>query len=232
MIMGAIMTETTLLRLMTLLSPSFPIGAFSYSHGLEYAVEAQMVVDAMTLEAWLEDILLHGSGRADGVLFVASWQARRTNNDKAWQNVVELGHAFAPSAELAMETRNQGAAFLKAVRGTWPTKNLQQLDNINHGKIVYPVAVGAVCAAHDISLSAGLTAYLHGFTTNIISAGVRLIPLGQNAGLRVIANMESHIHHQVGTLLRTTLDDLCSSTPLADICSMRHETLATRIFRS
>lgn len=226
------MPESALIRLMTWLSPSFPVGAFSYSHGLEYAVEAEMVFNVVTLESWLEDILLHGSGRADAILFAASWRACKSSNDKAWQNVVELGHAFAPSAELAMETRNQGAAFLKAVRETWPTENLQRLENAGHRKIVYPIAVGAVCAIHDIALAKGLTAYLHGFITNIVSAGVRLIPLGQSEGLRVIANLEARILGHAVAMTDTTLDDLASSTPLADICSMRHETQATRIFRS
>ncbi len=229
---GARMTDAALLRLMTWLSPSFPVGAFSYSHGLEYAVEAGMVADADALAAWLEDILVHGTGRADGVLFAASWRACKAGDDGAWRDVAGMGAAFAPSAELAMETRNQGAAFLKAVRDTWPTETMRRLENTVDRPIVYPVAVGAACAAHNIALRCGLAAYLHGVMANIVSAGLRLIPLGQTEGLRVMKGLETRILAQAEAMAGTSLEDLASSTPLADICSMRHETQTTRLFRS
>jgi len=229
---GMRMADTALLRLMTWLSPSFPVGAFSYSHGLEYAVEAGMVTGAKTLTAWLEDILVHGTGRADGILFAASWRACKADDDAAWRDVVEQGYAFAPSAELAMETRNQGAAFLKAVREIWPTEKLRHLENAVDRPIVYPVAVGGVCAVYDMALSKGLAAYLHGFIATLISAGVRLIPLGQTEALHVTAHLETRILGHAEAMTGTVLDELASSTPCADICSMHHETQTTRLFRS
>ncbi len=229
---GIVMSETALLRLMTWLSPSFPIGGFSYSHGLEYAVEQGAVQDAASLKDWLEDILTHGTGRTDGILFAASWRAAAAGDDDALKEIAELGFAFVPSTELALETRAQGAAFTRALLAIWAAPTLARLNGAVQGRLTYPLAVGTACADQGIDLVTGLSAYLHSFIANGVSAGVRLIPLGQTDGLGVIAALEKPIRAQAEAAAASDLEDLASATPFADICSMRHETQYTRLFRS
>ena len=160
---------------MTWLSPAFPVGAFGYSHGLETAIREGWIDDAATLTAWIAGLVEHGSGWTDAVLFCAAWRADAAQLSE----IAELAAALAPSLERSRETLGQGAAFLTAVRA-WNPPPLA-------GEIAYPVAVGALAGAHDIPEDAVAAGYLETFTANLISAAVRLVPLGQTAGLRVLA---------------------------------------------
>lgn len=216
------MCHTTLLRLLAWLSPAFPTGGYAYSHGLEWAVEARDVTDETTLHAWLNDLLMHGAGRTDCILLR---HAHRTAADPcALAEIAELAAATAPSRERQAEALDQGHAFIAAA-SAWLTKPLPE-------RTTYAVAVGACTGFARIDEDAATVAYLHAFTSNLISAAVRLIPLGQSAGLRVLASMESTIV-QVATDTRgATLDDIGSCVFRADLAAMRHETQYTRLFRS
>jgi urease accessory protein len=216
---------------MTWLSPAFPVGSFSYSHGLEWAVEAGTVTDAATLGDWIEAILAHGAGRTDAIFLAGAWRAVSTEDLPALNEVVELAAAFAPSAERRLETLAQGTAFLAAVRAVWPHPRLDWLGP-EHGKFAYPVAVGACAAAHGLPLPESAQAFTQAFGANLVSAGVRLIPLGQTDGLRVIARLEPIIPRIAAGALAANLDDVGGIAVMADIASMRHETQYTRLFRS
>ncbi len=226
------MTETPLIHLLTWLSPSFPVGAFGYSHGLEQAVEVGAVRDGAGLGAWLSDVVRHGAGWSDGVLLAAAWRAGKAGDRAGLAEVAELGLAFASSAELARETRAQGSAFLKAVRHGWPAPALDVLATLHDGTAAYPVAVGVAAAAHGVPLRAALAAHIHAFAANLVSAGVRLIPLGQSDGLRVLAGLETDILETARRAEPSRLDQLANATALVDIASMQHETQYTRLFRS
>jgi urease accessory protein len=217
---------------MAWLSPSFPVGAFSYSSGIEWAVETGDIRDAATLADWLSLMMSEGAGFCDAVLFVHAHRAVRDEDPAAFRSVAELAAAFSPSKERHLETTGQGRAFVTAVRGAWPCDALDMLDRAWDGPIAYPVAVGTACAGHGIAADQALPAFLHAVAANWISAGVRLIPLGQTDGQRVLAAMEGVIAATAARALISTLDDIGGAALRADLASMRHETQYTRLFRS
>jgi len=218
-------------RLMIWLSPAYPVGAYSYSHGLEWAVEAGQVKDAPSLGSWIEDLLVHGAGRSDIIFLAASWRALTAGDATALTSIIELAAAFVPSAERRLETLAQGMAFLAATQAAWPEPRIEALG-VDGGEVAYPVAVGACAAVHGLPLAETAQAFVQAFAANIVSAGVRLIPLGQSDGLRVLARLESLIPHVATAGLAATLDDIGSAAVTADIASMRHEGQYTRLFRS
>jgi urease accessory protein len=232
--MRIIMTtdDAALYRLMTWLSPGYPLGAFSYSHGLEYAVEAGLVRDRGSLRDWVATAVIAGAGKCDGALLAAAWRAATAEDCAALDEIVVLGFAWRGTTETALESRAQGAAFLSTTRNAWPHRLLDELTLRHRGEAAIPVAVGVAAAAHAVPLAAALTAYLHAFAGNLVSAGLRLIPLGQTDGQRAIAALEATIAAAVNSVLTTPLDEIGTAAPLIEWCSMRHETQYTRLFRS
>lgn len=229
---AAALDPSQLYRLLAWLSPSFPVGAFSYSSGLEWAVEAGDVTDATTLQRWLHMVILQGNGFCDGILFVQSHRAVASDDTELLHSVAELAAAFTPSKERQLETTAQGQAFLQTARAAWSCEALEQFADNWKGAVTYPVAVAVAAAGHGIPLESALHAYLHAVAANLISAGVRLIPLGQTDGQRVLAALQATIQDTCGHALSATLDDLGSAAFRADLASMRHESQYTRLFRS
>ena len=221
--------HAALLRLMVWLSPSFPVGAFSYSHGLEYLVERGAVADEASLGAWVRDVLRRGGGRSDGILFAHAWRARDVS---ALTEIAALAAALSPSAERHLETTAQGNAFCLMVRQGWAVPTLDALQAEWDGPVAYPVAVAVAAADHGIALDAALLAYLHAFCANLISAGIRLIPLGQSAGQRVTASLEGALAEIAAEAESADLAEIGSALLLTDLASMHHETQYTRLFRS
>jgi urease accessory protein len=235
--MGTIMADeahnsAALYRLMAWLSPSYPVGAFSYSSGIEWAVEAGDIRNADSLRRWLAVVIGEGSGFCDAVFFAYAHRSLANADDKALRTVAELAAAFAPSKERHLETTAQGAAFIEATRAAWPTPVLDRLAMAWAGPVAYPVAVGVAAAGHGIPLEPALHAFLHAVTANLISAGVRLIPLGQSDGQRALAALEPTVEATALKAMTTSLDDVGSAALRADLASMLHETQYTRLFRS
>jgi urease accessory protein len=221
-----------LYRLMTWLSPSFPVGAFSYSSGIEWAVETGDVGDAASLGDWLAALLTDGSGFCDGVFLAHAYRAAASRDEAAMRQIAELGAAFVPSRERQLETSAQGRAFAEIARAAWNCDGLDQMIACCGGGIVYPVAVGIVSAGHAIPLAPAMHAFLHALAANWISAGARLIPLGQTDSQRVLALLEPVVAATAKRALKAALDDLGTATFRADLAGMRHETQYTRLFRS
>jgi urease accessory protein len=221
-----------LYRLMTWLSPSFPVGAFSYSSGIEWAVEAGDIADAASLCDWLGTMLTDGSGFCDGVFLAQTYRAVTLHDGVRLQEIAELAAAFAPSRERQLETSAQGRAFIDIARAAWSCDGLESAIACCDGAIVYPVAVGLVSAGHAIPLAPTMHAFLHAVVSNWISAGARLIPLGQTDSQRVLALLEPIVVATARRALDASLDDLGSATFRADLASLRHETQYTRLFRS
>jgi urease accessory protein len=221
-----------LYRLMTWLSPAFPVGAFSYSSGIEWAVEAGDIGDAASLSDWLAAMLADGSGFCDGIFLCHAHRAVEAVEDEALRDVAELAAAFVPSRERQLETSTQGRAFIEIARAAWPCDGLDHAIACCDGPIVYPVAVGLVSAAHAIPLAPTLHGFLHALVSNWISAGGRLIPLGQTDCQRLLAALEPVVMATAERALVASLDDLGSATFRADLASLRHETQYTRLFRS
>jgi len=232
---GAVMAETdhaALYRLLTWLSPSFPVGGFSYSSGIEWAVEAGDIKDAASLQDWLAAMLTDGSGFCDGVFLAQAHRTVASGDYGALRDIAELAAAFVPSRERQLETSAQGRAFIEIARSAWNCDGLDQAVVACDGAIVYPIAVAIASAVHAIPLAPSLHAFLHALVSNWISAGARLIPLGQTDSQRVLAALEPAVAATATRALAATLDDLGSATFRADLASMRHETQYTRLFRS
>ena len=225
-------TSAALYRLMAWLSPSYPVGAFSYSSGIEWAVEAGDIKDAETLRRWLAVVVGEGGAFCDAVFFVHAHRSLADTHNDALRAVGELAAAFAPSKERHLETTAQGAAFIAATKAAWPCDALDRLAAAWAGPVAYPVAVGVTAAGHGIALEAALHAYLHAVTANLISAGVRLIPLGQSDGQRVLAALEPVVEAAATRALTTPLGEVGSAAFRADLASLLHETQYTRLFRS
>jgi urease accessory protein len=221
-----------LYRLMTWLSPSFPVGAFSYSSGIEWAVEAGDIGDAASLRDWLASMLADGPGFCDGVFLAHAHRAVSSRDDAGLRDIAELAAAFVPSRERQLETSAQGRAFIDIARAAWNCDGLDQMVSHCDGTIAYPIAVGLVSAAHAIPLAPTMHAFFHALMSNWISAGARLVPLGQTDSQRVLALLEPTVVSTANRALKASLDDLGSATFRADLASMRHETQYTRLFRS
>jgi urease accessory protein len=221
-----------LYRLMTWLSPSFPVGAFSYSSGIEWVVEAGDITDAASLRGWLASMLCDGSGFCDAVFLAQAHRAATGRDHAALRGIAELGAAFVPSRERQLETTTQGRAFIEIARAAWTCDGLDELVAACDGAIVYPIAVGLVSAAHGLPVVPAMHAFLHAVVSNWISAGARLVPLGQTDSQRILAALEADVAATARNALTASLDDLGSATFRADLASLRHETQYTRLFRS
>lgn len=218
------MTDAALLRLLAWMSPAFPTGGFAWSHGVEWAVEAGDVSDEHSLKQWLDDLIRYGSGRTDAILLRHAHAC--CGDAPALAELAAFARAAQPARERLAETVGQGNAFVLAV-APWGAANVSAIDDLP-----YPVAVGAIAGAHGIDADAACAGFLQAGTANIISAAVRLVPLGQSAGLRVLAALEAALLEVAAYTRGATLDDVGGACFLADLASMRHETQYTRLFRS
>ena len=213
-----------LIRLLTWLSPGFPTGGFAFSHGLEWSIEAGDVLDETTLGDWIADVLRNGAGRSDTILLRHAYTA----DPGGLPELCVLGVALGFGRERRSETCAQGAAFIRA-GSVWGGPRIGVLFDKD---VPYPIAVGALAADHRVGVDFAAAAYLQAFAAGLVSAAVRLIPLGQTAGLRVRAMLEPLIIELVEHTRRDGLDDLGGAGFRSDIAALRHETQPTRLFRT
>ncbi len=215
---------------MSWLSPAYPVGSYTYSHGLENALEQGLISDAGDARKWISDILSLGSGVPDLVFVSEAYDA--VGSPDRLRDVAELAIAFQPTAEISLESRAQGEAFLKVTTAAWHCDALDTLQKVWPGPYAYPVVVGVAAFGHGVEKTATLVAYAHAFVANLVSAAVRLIPLGQTEGQRITARLAADVRAVAQRALTTPLESVSSTTPVADITSMQHETQYTRLFRS
>jgi urease accessory protein len=213
-------TDPKLLTLMQWLSPAYPLGSFAYSHGLEAAISKGWIGDAAGLQNWLEDVLLHGTGRNDAILLHTAHSAR---NEARLHYVDAVARASAASAERLLESERQGAAFARTTAAVW---------RLDVPELSFPVAVG--WAAKQAQLDPEVTAMLfaQGFASNLVSAAQRLMPLGQTEGQRLLSVLAPACRQIAMQAREASLDDLYSTAFLSDVATLSHETLEPRIFQS
>lgn len=217
-----------LYKLHAWLSPGYPVGAYTYSQGLEWAVSEGIVSDGPTARAWIGDCLVHGAGRTDAILLAHAWRAEAEPDGEsdgdvaALDDLAELAVALAPSAERLVETDAQGAAFAQVTESAWG----------GTGPAPYPVAVGRAASQHGIALADTLAIFLQAYVANLISACVRLVPLGQSEGQAILADLMDDVLAVAREAESATLDDIGGFGFGADIASMRHETQDVRLFRT
>jgi urease accessory protein len=220
------------LPLLIWLSPGFPVGAFAYSHGLEWAVEAGDIVDARSLEAWLVDLMEFGAPRSDAFLFSFAFRSAMAADWPALGEANALAVALTPSAERRLETTAQGRGFVAAARAAWDCEPLRRLDHAPERPIAYPIAVAAAASGHGLPLAASLEAFVLAQAANLVSAALRLGAIGQTDGQRILAALLPSILSLALEAHGASLDDLGGAAFRSDIATMRHETQYSRLFRS
>lgn len=231
---GRRMRTEGLPRLLAWLSPSFPVGAFAYSHALEAAIEEGYVRERDSLRAWISDVLAHGSARTDAIFFRHAHAAVMAGDESAFVEVAELAAAMRGTAELSLEATQQGESFLAAIGDAWPVDIAPWRARLALAGIrpSYPVAVACAAASAAIPVDDALCAFLHAFAANLVSAAVRAIPLGQTDGQRTLAALEPDVDAAVAASAGCALDAAGSAALAVDALSFRHEIQYTRIFRS
>lgn len=215
------------------LSPSFPVGAYAYSHGLEKAAENGWITNAEQLQVWLADLVELGSLGNDMMLLAHAWRAMRSGAIDDIRSLAELGCALQPSAERHLETTQQGASFLTTIRASWPTPRLIALaEATSSDPVPYPVAVGVAAGAHDVPLRDTLPAFGMAFIGGLVSAAIRLGIVGQTDAQRLLAALTPSIVELARRTETATRDDIGSCVWRSDLASLQHETQYTRLFRS
>jgi urease accessory protein len=232
MAMTIITEGAALYRLLAWLSPAYPVGAYTYSHGLETAVEDGAVRDRAALVGYVSTVLLAGAGRVDGALLVAAWRGAVAGDDAALDEVASLAAAWRGSAELALESMAQGTAFTSVTHSAWPEARFAAFAARHPRRLAHPVAFGAAAGFQGLPLRPALCGWLAGFAANLVSAGVRLVPLGQTDGQIATAALHPIVERAADAALAADLDTMGTAAPVLDLFSMRHETQYTRLFRS
>ena len=210
-------TDLKFMTVIQWMSPAFPIGAFAYSHGLEWAIDKDHVSNGEKLQKWITDLLEYGSLRTDAIfisLILRGHDVRKMN---------ELSMALCPAGERLLETKLQGSAFAKVIEDVW-----QQ----DIGELSLPIAVALAAKNQSIEQDLILPAYLHAFCSNLISAAIRLIPIGQTEGQRIMLELYTTISDLVQTASKSEIDDLNSACFFSDVSAMEHEYLQPRIFKT
>jgi urease accessory protein len=218
-----------LYRLLAWLSPSFPIGAFSYSHGLEAAVAAGAVGNRASLEGWIAAIVTEGSGRIDVDILCQAHRSAAVADLQALDAANRRGLAFRATAELGLEAAQQGSAFLDTCRAAWPD---EFIAGWSADAVCHSAAFGVVAARAGIALDDALLGYLHAFAANLVSAGLRLGIIGQTDGQRILAALEPVVGGAASAALTRDAADFGAATFAVDLASLAHETQYSRLFRS
>jgi urease accessory protein len=220
-----------LYRLLAWLSPGFPIGAYSYSHGIEAAAESGTVGDHASLQAWIGAVVGQGSGRIDADLLCGAHRAAAAGDVAGLAAVNRRALAYRATAELALESAAQGEAFIAACRAAWPTPLFDRWPAAGE-RVSYPVVFGAVAARAGVPLAEALLGYLEALVANLVSAGLRLGIIGQNDGQRILAALEPAVIAAGAAAIDRGPDEFGAASFAVDLASMAHEVQYTRLFRS
>lgn len=215
-----------LTRLLSWLSPAFPTGGFAYSHGLEWAIECGDVTSVVTLVEWIDSLLTYGSLHTDMILLRAAWRAETLDE---MYSVAQEGCALSSSRERFEETVKQGEAFLRAVK-VWDC--LPPSVTTLAVRWPLPVMYGVTLKAAGFDEDVAALGCAHVAVSALVSAAVRLIPLGQTDGLRALSALEGRMAATVTTTQSLTLEDAGGLCFRSDLAAMHHETQETRLFRT
>lgn len=223
-----------LLRLQTFLNASFPIGAFSCSHGMESAIQDGSLHDAASCQEWIDTIITSGSGWNDAVLLSHAYRLVSTSSASTdlarLRQANELALALQACQERWYETTTLGSSFLAAAQA-WPESALVDWHNLGD-ELALPVVIGILGALHNLPGHLLIASALQSSASNLVWIATRLVPLGQSQSLSIIASLESSCACVADKALQCTLDDLGSCALLADMAAMQHETLHSRVCRT
>jgi urease accessory protein len=224
------MDATALLTLLQLTSPALPVGAYSYSEGLETLVDQGLIKSAADLQTWLTESLATGSIGIEAAILIRAHRAW-TKGDQ--QQVIYWNHwlsATRETAELQQQNWQMGRSLLKLLQDLYPQSDWSgwsMAENWNMA-IVFALAAGLA----EIDEHTAVLGYLHSWASNLVSAGVKLIPLGQTAGQKLMLQLAEPINMSADRSLTLPDDQLFSCSWGLAIASMTHETQYSRLFRS
>lgn len=197
------------------LSPACPIGAFSYSQGLEAAIEDELVRDIESLKLWLCCSLQYGSIKNDSIFIVSAYNAKSASE---LSYLSDLSLAFCVSSSREKEITNMGRAF-------------SQLNDFDQD-LSYPVALGRACKEFQVCMEDVIKLFLHTSVQNQIAAAQRLMSIGQTDAFRLLIDFFGFIDEMADEVYGCDVNNLTSTAFISDIESMRHEQLSTRLFAS
>ena len=219
----------TLIHLLRLASPALPVGAYSYSQGLEAAIESGEVRDAPSARRWIADALSLSVAGMEAPVFlrlVAAWEAGDGSAAARWNDEFV---ASREAAELRAETLQMGYSLRKLLLEMDPqgAELLEAIDDLS-----FPAAFAFAASRHGIDPREALAAYLFSWVENQALAALKAIPLGQTDGQRLVAEVSATIPAIVERAASMADDELCNFAPGIALASSRHETQYSRIFRS
>ena len=222
--------SSRLLGLLQLASPALPVGAYSYSEGLEYAVHVGAIKDGLGLRAWIEDGLLAGAARLEAAVLARVYRERRHGD---WERVAHWDAwltAARESEELRAQSHDMGRALLRLLRDLKPA--LPDADRFLARPCNFATAFAVAGVHWAIPCESAVLSYLQSAAANLVGAGVKLIPLGQTAGQQLLWDLHATIMQATDTALTVSDEDLGVGNWGLALASMAHETQYTRLFRS
>ena len=217
---------------LTWFSPSYPIGSYAYSHGLEYAVEEGLVKDPQTLLGWIRDLLFFGTGYNDSIIINSIYDSVANDNCVEFDYISQIANAIKPTKEIALESYQQGVSFKNILMDVYSNSNLTFYLNRLDDCITYPGVVGVAGGIFEVEKKLLIHSYLHAFTSNILSAALRIMPIGQTEIQKIIFQMKGNVEEMTNKSLGLSLSDLGSSVFISDWASSKHQNQYTRLFRS
>lgn len=222
-----------LVRLLGWLSPGFPVGGFAYSHGLENAYDQGVVTNGDSLGQWLEGLIEFGTARSDAALLAIASRAIADGDGSTLVAVADLAATLFGAPELERESLQQGNAFWRTIEASWPHPELARVTTrLPVGRVAYPIAIGVASAIHGIATLPACSAYLHAFAASGVSSALRLGMIGQTEGQRILRRCEPIVLAAARAARLDRLEDVGAAAFAVDLCSLRHETQTTRLFRS
>ena len=201
--------------LQTWFSPLFPVGSFSYSHGLEAMINDNLIKSKEDILEYLKCILKYGSGKNDIILIKYAYQGEEIN---------DLALSLCPTKERKIESIEMGNAFRKVLEDSW---NYKIQENT-----AYPVSVGKAAKYFKIPLNLTIISYLQSFASNLINVCIKHIPIGQKVGQDCIIQTYDLIREIEIESKNLELEDLGGVCFNSDIYSIKHENLRTRIYKT
>lgn len=219
-----------LLRLLQLASPLLPVGSYSYSEGLELLIDRRIVRDRGSLQAWLTRELTCGAIRLETFALHRAYLAAATGDSSQINFWNQWLSGTRETAELRQQSWQMGGSLVKLL-GELTPEIRPSLEAIA-GDCNYAIGFGIAAHHWQIPLETGIVSYLHGWATNLVSAGVKLIPLGQTAGQQLLWELQPTIEGTAIAIPQLTDDDLYACSWGLSLASMQHETLYSRLFRS
>jgi urease accessory protein len=221
-----------LTALLHLASPALPIGAFSYSQGMEAGVEAKWIVDADTARTWIEDGLLHVLARGELPFIAHQLDRWRRHDAPAIAEADGQYRASREAAELRRETEQMGWSLKQLAQALEWGDPARRATLLSLTPLSQPTAFAFAAAAHDIATDATLAAYAFAWAENQVAAAIKAVPLGQLAGQRMLVAARAVIDEAVARALATSPDRINTFAPMLGVFSARHETQYSRLFRS